>query len=338
MRSRALLAAVVGLAAVLSGCAGNMLGRSVHMEGGDYTFKDETLSYFEGTSIADPSWDATKRPDAYKKWPVAVFIEGDGSDCQKFSVAGWDKFVRRYAGDYVLVRAKTMVNVACGTDAFAKLEFLPRVDELGALLAAIKKAHENQPIVLIGHSAGATLAVLYANAHPGEIAGIVNLGGGLDPLERVIKQAEREKGLGPEALREAEGTIDQAIENARSGGNPDKAMWGRTEKFWGQMFGVEVKEEWLKTTIPVLVVHGDADVVVPYALMAKNRRELKRKSKTNFTLDIEHGMTHDLFNDSVFLTVNDWIKRKIIEGGGKQEADAKPADATQDDGKDGAEE
>lgn len=322
--------ALVAFAALLSGCASNMLGRSVHVEGGDYTFKDEALSYLEATSVKDASADANKRPDDYKTWPVAVFIEGDGSDCQKYSLAGWDKFVRRYAGDYVLVRANTLVNSVCGTDKFQKLDFLTRLDELGVLLTAVKRSHENQKIVLIGHSAGATLAVMYANAHPGEIAGIVNLGGGLDPLERVIKQAEREKGLNPEALREAEATIDQAVETSKSGGNPDKPMWGRTEKFWGQMFSVEVKEEWLKTELPVLVVHGDADVVVPYTLMAKNRRELKRKGKTNFVLDTEHGMNHDLFNDSVFLTVNGWIQKKIVAG----EADPKPDGPPEDDGGD----
>lgn len=318
------LLAWIALAGCLSGCVSNMLGRSVHVEDGDYTFKEEALSYLEATTVVDSSADATKRPAEYKTWPVAVFLEGDGSECQKYSLAGWDKFVRRFAGDYVLVRANTLVNSVCGTENFQKLDFLTRLDELGVLLAAVKRSHENQKIILIGHSAGATLAVMYANAHPGEIAGLVNLGGGLDPLERVIKQAEREKGLDAEALRESQATLDQAIENAKSGGNPDKPMWGRTEKFWAQMFSVEVKEEWLKTTLPVLVVHGDADVVVPYELMAKNRRELKRKGKTNFVLDTEHGMNHDLFNDSVFLTVNDWIKKKVVEGGGA--TDAGPAD------------
>ncbi|MFO0616586.1 MAG: alpha/beta hydrolase [Polyangiaceae bacterium] len=336
-------AAVALLGLALAGCAGNMLGRSVAVESHDYTFKDESLSFVEGTSLSDPKGDATKRPPEYTTQPVALFLEGDGSECQKYSDTGWEKFVRRFAGDYVLVRAKTFVNATCGTEKFAKFDFLSRLDELGVLLTEIKKTHEKQPIVLIGHSAGATLAVMYANAHPGEIAGLVNLGGGLDPLERVIKQAEREKGLDPESLRESEGTIDAAIETAKGGGNPDKAMWGRTEKFWGQMFSVEVKEEWLKATVPVLVVHGDADVVVPFALMAKNKRELKRKSKTNFAFDFEHGMNHDLFNDSVFLTVNDWIKKKIIDKAGgadgpaEHEPDEKEPGDAHDDAKAGPE-
>jgi pimeloyl-ACP methyl ester carboxylesterase len=213
------------------------------------------------------------------------------------------------------------VNVTCGTEAFTKFDFLSRLEEIDAIATDLAKNHPGQKLVLIGHSAGATLAALYADKHPDKIAAVIDLGGSLDSLDKVIKEAEREKGYDAKTLRENEETLDAAISESSGGGSPDKAMWGRTEKFWGEMFSTDIKNIWLKLAMPVLVVHGDGDKDVPYSLLPKARREFKRANKTNYTFALEEGMGHDLLNSDVFTTIDGWLKRRVTGDGTGSEKD-----------------
>ena len=290
----------------------NMLGRPVvATESHVYTFQGDTYSYIEGTSLDDREADPLRRPNAYHTRPVAIFIEGDGSECQAYSEQQWAHFVHRFSGDYVLVRAKTYVNVTCGTERFEKFDFLTRLDELDAIVKDVVTQHPGQPIILLGQSAGATLAALYADKHTGDVAAIVNLGGSVETLDLVIKQAERERHLDNRSLRENEENLDAAIQESTAGTSPDKAMWKRTEKFWGQMFSTKVHDVWLKLTIPVLVVHGQDDVDVPFDLMPRAKREFKRANKTNFTFEFEEGVGHDLLTNATFHVVNDWVTKNV---------------------------
>ncbi len=298
------------LALASSGCiAENMLKKPVAIEEHKYDFNGEHLAYYEATLSNEKGVSTNARPAGYATSPVVLFVEGDGSECQSYSQAAWFRFLVSYTGHYVFVRPKAFVNATCGTDKWKKADFDSRVDEVGLIVEALKTDHPGQPIILMGHSAGAHVAALYVESHPDQILAIVNLAGGVDDLERVMKQSEREKHLGAKALGENERNIDAAIEHLKSP-DPDKPLWGRTEKFWSQMLQKQKRDVWLKITIPVLILHAEGDTTVPYSLLPKAKRELNRAGKGNFTWTFLEGGDHDLITSDVFLIADRWIRKK----------------------------
>ncbi len=306
--------AAVGATLLLGGggcLAENMYRKPVDVAPHDYSFQGESLTYFEGTLTDEDSIKAKKRPPGYSALPIALFIEGDGGQCQRFDQGAWFRFLVGYTGrSYVLVRPKSYANATCGTDKWRSGDFASRVEEVGVLLASLKRDHPGQPIVLVGHSAGATIAALAAQKHPGEIAAIVDMAGGTDDLSKIMKESERKKGLGAAELSENERLMDAAFEHLKSP-DPDKPLWGRTEKFWSQILSMETRDLWLKTDVPVLVLHGEGDDAVPFSLMPKAKRELNRAGKDNYTWIFLEGADHDLLDKDVFILVDRWIKKKI---------------------------
>ena len=71
--------------------------------------------------------------------------------------------------------------------------------ELPAFLDAI---HEKRPIVLVGHSDGGTIALLFASAYPGRIAGIVTM------AAHVINEPETIQGIAPAINAYKAGKLD----------------------------------------------------------------------------------------------------------------------------------
>lgn len=314
LRNTAPLLSKIALGVVLAltstGClAENMLRKPVDITKKPYTFQGESLAYYEGTITDEDSMKAKTRPPGYTQKPVVLFIEGDGGQCQAFNEGAWFRFLVGYTADYVLVRPKSYANATCGTDKWKTADFESRVDEIGTIVEALKMDHPGQPIILLGHSAGASIAALHAQKHPGEVAAIIDMAGGVDDLSRIMKQSERQKGLGAQELQENERLLDATFEHLKSP-DPDKPLWSRTEKFWAQMLSMETRELWLKTEVPVLVLHGEDDKNVPYDLMPKAKRELNRAGKSNFTWTFLEGAGHDLIDKDVFLIVNRWVKKK----------------------------
>lgn len=287
------------------GCAPrNMLGREIAIEERPYVFRGRAL----GTFVASPSLEAPP-PAAL---PLVVFLEGDGSRCQAFSPGLWRRFLVRYTGDYVLVRPRAYANDTCGTPDFARADFAGRVEELGVLAGELSQSHPGRHLYLVGHSAGAHVAILYAMRHRGEIAGVANLGGGLEPLSEVLPEIERERArrgeLDDEELKDRLRTIDQLAFRLRETEHPDAAFWGRTERFWSEMFFAPVHEAWRDGGLPRLVVHGTDDrESVPFSSVLRARAELARDPDVTFELEDDFG--HDLLNERVFLAVNRWITR-----------------------------
>lgn len=293
------LAAVASVLAF--GCAAtNPFGREVQVERGTYSSQGERLDYLVGipAGVAD-------------KAPVEVFVEGDGSQCQAWSEDLWRRFLVRRTGSALLVRPRTYVNTVCGGERFVQADFLHRLAELGSLLAEVRHAHPGRPVFLVGHSAGAQLAVLHASAHPGEIAGIANLGGGTWPLARVVEEIAREKArrgqLSAAELQDRLARHETLLAKLRAAPDSTEPMWGRTQRFWSQMFFSGVRELWAATELPALVVHGTEDLdSVPASSVAKARDELAGKANVRFVF--LEGEGHDLLKPKVFELVDEWVR------------------------------
>ncbi|MGC4123259.1 MAG: alpha/beta fold hydrolase [Myxococcales bacterium] len=296
---------LVGTSLVLVLCAGcaahNLFGREIHVERGSYLWRGERLDYYVGVA-------AGTRDGA----PLAVFVEGDGSQCQGFREEAWRRFLVRRTGSALLVRPRTYVNTVCGTPRFAQADFLHRVEELGSLLQALRAAYPGRAVFLIGHSAGAHVAVLHASAHPGEVAGIANLGGGTWPLSDLLPEIAREKGrrglLEPAAVEARLADHQSLMARLRAAPDSESPMWARTERFWSQMFFSGVRPLWSSAEFPVLVLHGTQDLdSVPASAVAQSRDEMARAGKANVQFVLLQGLGHDLLGERPFQLVDQWI-------------------------------
>lgn len=289
------------LAALGAGCAaGNRLGRDVRVT----RERDPAgAEYFVGTPVTSGA----------EALPVALFLEGDGSQCQRFSAGRWERFVTGFAGDHVLVRPVTRVNRACETEAFAAADFLHRVDETAALLAALEARYPGRPLYLIGHSAGAHVALLAAARRPSAVRGLVDLGGGVDELSRVlpaIPRAEAARGRISAAERDARlAELEGFLADVRAEGPTDRPLWGRTYRFWHQMLFSGVSDGWRTTDLPVLVVHGEDDLeAVPFELVRHARDELADAGLEGPEFRFLPGIGHDLLEPEVFVLVDRFIE------------------------------
>lgn len=296
--------AVLLVAASSAGCARNMLDREVTFATGDYTFKGQKLSYVEATPVFDPA----AKP---KTLPVVLFVENDGSTCEAFDEASWQRFLTRYTGDFVFVRPAGFRNVKCGTPDAAGLDFLSRVDELGAVIDRLAEKQRG-PLVLLGESSGAQLLPLLAEKKPAAVKALINLGGGVDELSVVVPEAERHKGLPKEQLFRNQTEIERQIERLKGRADSTDPMWDRTERFWHQLFFSGARERWMGVTVPAMIVHGELDEVdVPFELLRPAKREMKRAGKSNVEFVFVEGLGHDLLKEPVMLAVNDWIAREL---------------------------
>jgi len=282
-------AALVALFA--SGCAAhNRLGLQVAIERGGYDYGGEALEWWAGVPAA--ARDA--------KAPVLVLVEGDGGRCQEFSERLWTRFLVSNAGRFALVRPRTLVNTACAgaPERWRALDFLHRVDELAALLSSVRRRLPDRPVVLLGHSAGAHVAVLYARRHPGEVSGLVNVSGGLNELSSVLADLE-----GEPAGRGAARAVGEGPRLP-----PDAPYWGRTARFWSQMLFSGVLEHWLAYREPCLVLHGTEDrASVPWPGVERDASRV-RAAGGSCRLEPLAGAGHDTLTPSTFARIDAWLR------------------------------
>jgi pimeloyl-ACP methyl ester carboxylesterase len=276
----------------LAGCSGaRLLDTPLQTSSIPYHFAGHDLDMH----TASPSGDA-------RRLPILLLLEGDGGGCQAFSPKLWQRYLRRMTGHYTLVRPRNLVNAVCETPAWGRLDFLHRLAELSAQVAALRQVWPDRPLVLLGHSAGAHLAMLYAADHPKEIAGIINLSGGVDALDLVIS-ALYPNGIGH---RKAAAWTQRMRAN-RSSDEPDDT---RSPKFFAQMLDLPVGPLWRGYRGPLLLLHGERDEAVPASLVRKGIAELPKRA--NLRARIDPAWDHDLlYRTQVYAEIDRWLAEAV---------------------------
>lgn len=291
MRALALALAIV----VVGGCSGaRLLDTPLETTRIPYQFAGHELDLHTATPIGEATHS-----------PILLLLEGDGGGCQAFAPKLWQRYLQRMTGHYTLVRPRNLVNAVCETAAWGRLDFLHRLAELSAQVAALRRVWPARPLVLLGHSAGAHLAVLYAADHPNDIAGIINLSGGVDALDQVIL-ALYPDGIG---RRKAVAWIQRMRAN-RSSDDPGDA---RSPRFFAQMLDLPVGPLWRAYQGPLLLLHGERDEAVPAGLVRKGMTELPKRA--NLRARIEPAWDHDLlYRTQVYAEIDGWLAELGLRG------------------------
>ncbi|MFO0760808.1 MAG: alpha/beta hydrolase [Byssovorax sp.] len=299
MRSSGLLA--LAFATAQAACAPvNMLGREIRVDEHPYEFRGERLAYLTG----EPAGGSADLP-------VVIFLEGDGGQCQRFSRRLWERFLTRFTGDYLLVRPRTFINTHCDEPAFTAADFASRADELDVVVRAVRARHAGRPLVLAGHSAGAHVAIAFTRRAPGEVRAVANLGGGVRELGALLPEIEIERAkrgeISAAELAARLRAIDETRKDVAAHQGSSAPFWGRTYRFWGQMFFSGVDAMWESPTVPIFIAHGERDLEsVPFSTVEAARARLAGKGGVRFSFYPTLG--HDLLTEEVFRDLNAWIQ------------------------------
>jgi abhydrolase domain-containing protein 6 len=189
--------------------------------------------------------------------PVLIFLHGAGDNA-----GTWNEVASKFTDKYRVV----VVDLAGHGESAPAAGLLKMQTMLDGLDAVVAK--QNQPVVLVGNSLGAWLAMLYAAQHPERVARVVAVDGGplrgdrvdLSKLPENREDARKiwDAILDPGSPRIPDFILDDVVRESHTGaiGRMDHA----------DMEAHLATEESLHTfPVPVDVIWGKADRLVPEA-------------------------------------------------------------------------
>jgi pimeloyl-ACP methyl ester carboxylesterase len=190
--------------------------------------------------------------------PSLVFLHGAGDQA-----GTWSKIAPSFAGSYHVLLLDLPGH---GESAPAKGPL-----DVGTILAGTEAvlAREalGKPLVLVGNSLGAWIALLYARAHPENVARVVLVNGGAlrgDRTDVILNPANREEArrlfdliTDPGSPRVPDFMLDDAVRQARTG------PLARVAATAGDMPKYLLDGRLQEITVPVDLLWGEADRLFP---------------------------------------------------------------------------
>jgi alpha-beta hydrolase superfamily lysophospholipase len=208
----------------------------------------------------------------------------------------YDALARRLTADGHAVHAFDAPGHGRSDGARAVVEsWNPIVDAARHLAALAREQHPGTPLVVIGHSAGAVAATLLALRHPDLADALVLSGGPVLPLEWVdaelaLGRAETEAGEPPELLSTHPDYVHALLHDPLTWkGGFRREMLLALRATWPEI-GAGLATG--RPDVPVLLVHGEADPIVPVADAHAVARRLPRATVRTFPGDL-----HDVLNE-----------------------------------------
>jgi alpha-beta hydrolase superfamily lysophospholipase len=172
------------------------------------------------------------------------------------------------------------------------------VDDLvenGRRLTAIAEAAQpGRPVWLAGHSLGAAAAAVSAARDPGRYAGLILSGAAISPLDWVLALGDPgapDLDLDPAGLSSDPFYLDELAYDplAFTSAAGARSLAAVLPAAWDELAG-----DFAQVALPVLLVHGSDDPVVPVAHAREWAGRLKRARLAEFP-----GARHDILNETV---------------------------------------
>lgn len=221
----------------------------------------------------------------------------------------YDALGRRLAGQGYAVHAMDCIGHGRSDGERGCLESWDRyVTDARRLTDLAAAQHPGAPIVLIGHSGGALAAYLLAAREPGAVSALVLSGGPLRPLDWVHAQLAGEVG-GTEELLDPTSMLSTHPDYVHALLHDPLVYQGdfRVETLAAIVRAWPEAEAALaagRPELPVLVVHGENDPVVPVADARFVASALPRAELVTFPGDL-----HDVLNEHDRDAVHDAMVR-----------------------------
>jgi acylglycerol lipase len=180
-------------------------------------------------------------------------------------------------------------------------KFADYVSDVSQIMALARTQHPNQPVFMLGHSAGGVVACLYALEHQAELAGLIcesfahqvpapdfalTVLKGLAhvaPHAHVLKLKNEDFSRSPEVV--AAMNADPLIQNESQPTQTVAEMVRADER---------LKNEFEQLTLPVLILHGTLDKATK---PSGSQLFYDRAGSKDKTLKLYDGHYHDLLND-----------------------------------------
>lgn len=217
---------------------------------------------------------------------VVVFLHGFGEH-----LGLYDTFAHRLTADGQAVHALDCAGHGRSEGKRGVILYDDYVADAVYLVQLAAAQHPSVPVVLAGHSAGATAAFLLGMRHPTLVTALV-LSGGLGYfLEMLANEPADDEGLDPTGLLSTHPDYVHALMHdplVHEGDFPP-AMVESLERVWPE---VQQGLASGRPDIPVLLVQGELDPVAPLAVSQEAARRLPRAALRVFPGDL-----HDVLNE-----------------------------------------
>jgi lysophospholipase len=274
---------------------------------------EETLTGNGGVKISYDTWTPT--PESGSPRGILVITHGLGEHGRRY-----DHVAERLGGlGLIVVVPDHRGHGRSGGPRAGLKRFADYTDDLGQVFA---KVHQpGLPAFLLGHSMGGTIALDYALAHQGDLAGLILSGAAVQPGEDQPKAVL--------AIAKVLGRFLPSLPTARldsagisrdpqvvAGYNADPMVFhGKVPAgLAGGLLAVmdTFPERLPQLTIPLLVLHGGQDKITN---PAGSDLVAARASSADKTLKKYPGLYHEIFNepekDAVLDDVAGWLEARL---------------------------
>jgi alpha-beta hydrolase superfamily lysophospholipase len=183
-------------------------------------------------------------------------------------------------------------------------------DDLGSFVGTVRDQVPGGPLFLVGHSMGGLIATAFAEQHQDQLTGLALSGPLLHVAPEVLALAELEEipDLGLADAVSSDPAVVQAYKD-----DPLVYLGPPPRGFLESVGQVEeVRAQLGKLTLPLLIMHGSADLLVsPQAL----KDVVAAVSSNDLTARLWPGLWHEIFNeprrDDVLAFLTGWITERI---------------------------
>ena len=196
--------------------------------------------------------------------------------------------------------------------------------DLKAVVAFTRKAHPNQPIIIIGHSLGGTVAATFCIDFPQEADGLVLSAPAYDVprlplylesaacLLNLLLPTWSIRYASPSGTRSRDPAVDRAVQE-----DPLITTKG-TPRFYIQFrkMNHHLRQHAERITVPTLILQGSADTTIrPEGARTLYKRLKNPRKKLIWYEGFYHEVFHEIGRDRVIADVTAWLESVAAEIG-----------------------